>query len=110
MAVAALLDEETKVAGLPPRINDIPVLPLARLIHFVHSHNIKYAVLTVTDGHAQRVLDEAIISGIRGILNLSGHELKAPRACTLHSVSLCSEIENLIFFTQQKLKAVCQQR
>jgi redox-sensing transcriptional repressor len=105
ISVTAVFDEGKKASALPSRIEGVPVLPFSKLIAFVRSQDIKYCVIAATGGNAQRMLDEAVLSGIRGILNLTPFELKAPRTCTMIPVNLVAEIENLIFFTQQKLKS-----
>jgi redox-sensing transcriptional repressor len=102
IAVTAFFEEDKTARERSSPIKDAPVLPLSRLIRHVRSSNVRYAILAVTDNRAQRFLDEAVLAGIRGFFNLSGRELKAPRACVLHSVNLTAEIENLIFFTQRK--------
>jgi redox-sensing transcriptional repressor len=107
IAVAAIVDREEKIKSLPEQIEGIPLLPLARLIPLVRVQNLKYCILTEVGPYAQRLLDEAIVAGIRGVLNLSPFELKAPKACTLNAINLVAEIENMIYFTQQKLKSAC---
>jgi redox-sensing transcriptional repressor len=102
VSVSAIFDEAKKISGLPAQIGDVAVLPISKLVAFVRSENIKYCVVAATDNSAQQMLDEAIISGIRGVLNFTPFELKVPKSCTINSVNLVAEIENLVFFTQQK--------
>jgi len=102
--VSAIFEEEKKTPGLPAQIEGIPILPISKLVAFVRSECIRYCVVAATDNSAQRMLDEAIISGVRGVLNLTPFELKVPKSCTMNSVNLVAEIENLVFFTQNKIK------
>jgi len=105
-SIAALFEEDSRLEAIPVKINEVPVFPISKLITFIGSEKIKYAIIAVTDDHAQRILDEAVLSGIKGALNLSGRELKSPRAFTINSVNIVSEMENLIFFTQNKSKSI----
>lgn len=75
----------------------IPVKPLKKIVRFVADNNIKFGIITTPGYKAQRELDLLIMAGIKGVLNLSGVELKSPKRCIVNSISVVREFEKLIY-------------
>jgi redox-sensing transcriptional repressor len=92
--------------GSPQRLRDaaamlrIPVLPLNQLIAFVKQHGIRVGIIATTDGSAQRILDEMVLAGIQGVLNLSPMELKSPKSCYVSTVNIFYEFEKVLYFVR----------
>jgi len=78
--------------------NAIPVLPLEQITTFIERNKIKIAILCVPDIAAQQTLDILVNAGIKGVLNFTPTELKAPARCVINNVNLAVELENLIYF------------
>lgn len=78
--------------------NAIPVLPLEQITTFIERNKIKIAILCVPDVAAQQTLDILVNAGIKGVLNFTPTELKAPARCVINNVNLAVELENLIYF------------
>lgn len=85
--------------------NAIPVLPLDRMNGFIRSNGIRTAILCVPDIAAQQSLDILVGAGIKGVLNFTPTELKAPVECIINNVNLAVELENLIYFVNVARKA-----
>jgi len=48
------------------------------------------------------MLDMLILAGIKGVLNLSGVELKSSRNCIVNSVNVIQEFERLAYFVYHR--------
>lgn len=77
-----------------------PILPMAELPEFVHSHAVKMAILTVPTIVAQEVTNELVRTGITGILNFAPIVLQVPEDVMVNNVNLAIELENLSYFIQ----------
>ncbi|MDF1547079.1 MAG: redox-sensing transcriptional repressor Rex [Bacteroidales bacterium] len=75
----------------------IPVFPNNKLEEFIHSNNIKTAVLAVPALSAQEVCNNLVSYGIRGILNFAPVNLKVEDNIVLNNVNLCSELTSVIY-------------
>lgn len=78
----------------------IPILPVSELSSFVSNNNIRIAILTTPDVEAQRMLDELIKLGVRGVLNFVPVRLNSNPGCVVHNVDLSAELEALLYFTK----------
>lgn len=86
---ASKLDREAK----------LPILPLEELKDFVEKNEIKFGIISVPDLVAQEVLELMSEAGIRGFLNFAPICLKEHPNCVVHNLSLETELENIIYFT-----------
>jgi redox-sensing transcriptional repressor len=76
----------------------VPILPITDMESFITKSGIKIAILSVPEVAAQSTLDLLVKSGIKGVLNFSPIQLKAPVECSISNVNLEVELENLIYF------------
>jgi redox-sensing transcriptional repressor len=81
----------------------IPVVPITEMDTFVKNADIKIAILCVPEIAAQTTFDMMIKAGIKGVLNFSPIQLKAPGDCIVSNVNLEEELENLIYFVNAKM-------
>ncbi len=75
----------------------IPVLHLRQLPDFVREHDIQVAILTVPEPAAADVFVQLADAGVRGVLNFSPVQLKAPSTLHVHNIHIPLEIENLFY-------------
>ena len=80
-------------------------MPITELGSYVAKNEISIAILCVPDMAAQNTLDSMVIAGIRGVLNFSSMQLKAPESCHVSNVNLAVELENLIYFVNARERA-----
>jgi len=78
---------------------DVPILPLEELNDFALKHSIRFGIIAVPETSAQDVLAAMLNAGIRGVLNFAPICLKAPAGCVVRNLSLETELENVIYFT-----------
>jgi redox-sensing transcriptional repressor len=81
----------------------IPVLPFTEMDPYLKKSDIKIGILCVPEIAAQATFDAMIKAGIKGVLNFSPIQLKAPGDCIVSNVNLEEELENLIYFVNAKM-------
>ncbi|MFP4417126.1 MAG: redox-sensing transcriptional repressor Rex [Chitinivibrionales bacterium] len=88
--------------------DSVPVLHLDQIDGFVKEHKIKIGIIAVPDVAAQATLEQMTAAGIKGVLNFSPIQLKAPDGCVVNNVNLELELENLIYFVNAMEKTGVQ--
>ena len=78
---------------------EVPILPPEELNEFIVNNSIRFGIITVPEIGAQDVLEAMLNAGIKGILNFAPICLKAPAGCVVRNLSLETELENVIYFT-----------
>ncbi|MFL5577495.1 MAG: redox-sensing transcriptional repressor Rex [Gemmatimonadaceae bacterium] len=73
------------------------VRDMAHLPHDALRERPEIAVLTIPGEDAQRVVDEVVAAGIRGILNFAPAQLHVPPTVMLKNVNMAMELEGLSF-------------
>jgi redox-sensing transcriptional repressor len=83
----------------------IPVYSLSRLKEIIDRFKVKVAILAVPEISAQEVTDEVVHLGIKGIVNFAPVLLKVPADVIINNVNLCNELESVIYYVHQQIKA-----
>ena len=63
---------------------------------------IDIAVIAVPAPHAQAVVDQVVVAGVKAILNFSPGALKVPEGVKLKNVDLTVSLESLSFYLAQE--------
>jgi redox-sensing transcriptional repressor len=85
--------------------SDIPVYSLSRLKEIIDRFKVKVAILAVPEISVQEVTDELVRLGIKGIVNFAPVLLKVPQDVIINNVNLCNELESVIYYVHQQIKA-----
>lgn len=85
---------------------EVPVLPIEELKNFISTNGIKFGIIAVPDFAAQQALEMMTGAGIKGILNFAPICLKEPAGCMVSNLSLETELENIIYFTNATGKSM----
>jgi redox-sensing transcriptional repressor len=85
--------------------SDIPVYAMSRLKEIIDRFKVRVAILAVPEISAQEVSDELIKHGIKGIVNFAPVLLKVPADIVVNNVNLCDELESVIYYVHNILKA-----
>jgi redox-sensing transcriptional repressor len=85
--------------------SDIPVYTMSRLKEIIDRFKVKVAILAVPEISAQEVADELIRLGIKGIVNFAPVLLKVPPDIVVNNVNLSDELESVIYYVHNLLKA-----
>lgn len=83
----------------------IPVYDMSRLREIIERFKVHVAILAVPEISAQEVTDEMIKYGIKGIINFAPALLKVPGDVVVNNVNLCDELESVIYYVHNILKA-----
>ncbi|MDD5614043.1 MAG: redox-sensing transcriptional repressor Rex, partial [Candidatus Omnitrophica bacterium] len=78
--------------------SNVPILAMDNIGEYIKEHSIKLAIIATPDIAAQQVLDIAVSSGVRGVLNFAPIRLKTKRDCVVSNVNLVLELETVIYF------------
>jgi redox-sensing transcriptional repressor len=98
LSITAAFDGQDRPSSVKTSGLGIPLLPIEKLINYVAENSIKFGIIATQGKDAQRMLDMLVMAGIKGVLNLSGVEIKAPKRCFITSVSVVREFEKLVYF------------
>ncbi|MBI4578352.1 MAG: redox-sensing transcriptional repressor Rex [Planctomycetes bacterium] len=96
--IVAVFDNDPKVVGR--RIGGatgVEVLPPDRLADTVRERGVELGILAVPADVAQRVADQLVEAGIKGILNFAPTSITVPDTIPLGSVDLSVHLEQLAF-------------
>ncbi|MCJ7448811.1 MAG: redox-sensing transcriptional repressor Rex [Bacteroidales bacterium] len=85
--------------------SDLPVYSMSRLKEIIDRFRVKVAILAVPEISAQQVADELIRYGIKGIVNFAPVLLKVPSDVIINNVNLCDELESVIYYVHNLIKA-----
>jgi len=85
--------------------SDIPVYTMNRLKEIIDRFKVKVAIVAVPEISAQEVTDELIRHGIKGIVNFAPVLLKVPPEIVVNNVNLSDELESVIYYVHNLLKA-----
>jgi redox-sensing transcriptional repressor len=85
--------------------SEIPVYSMNRLKEIVDRFRVKVAILAVPEISAQEVTDELVRMGISGIVNFAPVLLKVPKNVVVNNVNLGDELESVIYYVHNMMKA-----
>jgi redox-sensing transcriptional repressor len=85
--------------------SDLPVYPVARLKEIIERYKVMVAIIAVPEISAQGIADDLVRHGIRGIINFAPVMLRVPPDIVVNNVNLCDELESVIFYVHNQLKA-----
>lgn len=77
--------------------SEIPVYTMERLKEIIDRFCVQAAIIAVPDIAAQRVCDQLVEYGIKGIINFAPVILKVPDVIIINNVNLSDEIESVIY-------------
>ena len=102
--VVAIFDNDPKKLG--QTYQGVTVEPLDALRKSVAAHKTSLALLCVPAESAQRVAEQMVAAGIRGILNFAPVPLALPPNVSVTAVDLSIQLENLAYKVQGSLDDV----
>jgi redox-sensing transcriptional repressor len=98
--ITALFDTLKEKVGQESR-GGVPIYDIRELKRVVKKDRLDIAVIAVPAPHAQPVVDQVVVAGIKAILNFSPGALKVPDDVKLKSVDLTVSLESLSFYLAQ---------
>lgn len=93
--IIGLFDANPKIVGNV--INDVEVMDSAGLEEYVRREKIDIGIICVNRENAQKVADELVAGGVKGIWNFAPIDLDIPENVALESVHLSDSLHALSF-------------
>ena len=93
--IIGLFDANPKIVGNV--INDVEVMDSADLEEYVRREKIDIGIICVNRENAQKVADELVAGGVKGIWNFAPIDLSIPENVALESVHLSDSLHALSF-------------
>jgi len=78
----------------------IPTFHSKEIPKVVKKENVHIGIITVPEVAAQEVCNTMVKAGIKGILNFAPVMLKAPSDVVVQNISVCGELEALVYVTE----------
>ena len=94
--VAAFDNDPNKIGSILP--SGLVIEPVSGLEQRVRELRIQIGVITTPPDSAQRVADQLMDFGLRGILNFSPTQVKVPEGCIVENVDFAVRFENLAYY------------
>jgi len=88
--LAAIFDADQSVVD--KQIDGITVRPIEELADFVINNKVNLGVITAPKQHAQRIADELVLLGVRGIWNFAPVDVVARRGVCVENVHLSDSL------------------
>lgn len=76
----------------------IPIYPAEDMMTQLKEQQIDVVILTVPGDKAQKVTDQLVESGVKGILNFTPVRLSVPKGVQVQNIDLTNELQTLIYF------------
>ena len=70
----------------------------------IREQQIQIAILTVPAPVAQKITDEIIAAGIKGIMNFTPIRLSAPAGIQIQTLDMATELQTLVYFLHSEEK------
>lgn len=93
---------DTDVNKIGKTRKGILIEDVKNLRQVVRKNNIRVAIISTPPEAAQKITDELVAAGIRGILNFTSTVLRVPDYVSVSNVDMACELESLIFFAKKK--------
>ena len=94
--ILAAFDSDTDQVG--DVVGGLTVMPMARLRQTLERENIAIAIVAVPAQEAQRVIDELIEQGVRGILNYAPIAPKVPMEVVLRNIDPVLSLQSMTYY------------
>lgn len=105
--VAAFDDDPAKADRL---INGVPCFPMDSVEEVVKRDHISIAILCVPGTAAQRVTNQLVKAGVKGLLNFAPVPIRIPVGVALEEIDLTNALERVAFFTDNRANAPKEKR
>lgn len=76
----------------------IPIYPAEEMTTQLKEQQIDVVILTVPGAKAQKVTDQLVEAGVKGILNFTPVRLSVPKDVQVQNINLTNELQTLIYF------------
>jgi redox-sensing transcriptional repressor len=99
-AIVAAFDTDSRKAGTT--VNGVEVHPFESLQDMAREKDIRMAILAVPAREAQKVAEQVVAAGVKGILNFAPVHLRLPKEAKVRNIDMTIEIERLSFLVSRE--------
>ncbi|GAX89770.1 redox-sensing transcriptional repressor Rex [Effusibacillus lacus] len=96
LKIVAIFDASQHKVGT--KVGSLEVLPIEMLPKTVKELDIKMGIITVPATEAQKVADQMVQAGIKGILNFAPVILRVPLDVPIRNADVTTELESLAYY------------
>ena len=96
MTITEAFDVKEDVIG--QKIGNVIVKDNDELVTTLKKEEIDVVILTTPERVAQKVADELVQAGVKGILNFTPGRINTPSDVQVHQIDLGIELQSLLFF------------
>jgi redox-sensing transcriptional repressor len=93
--ICAIFDADARVVG--ERVGRLSVRPMKDLNDVICGQDVDVGIVAVPPAAAQEVADRLILSGVRGILNMTSAHVLAPRKISVVDVRVVACLQELVY-------------
>ena len=93
--MSGIFDANPKLVGI--KIRDIEIREIDTLNQFLKNHKIDIGIICVPKINAQKVCDEMVDGGVKGIWNFAPVDLSVPEDVKVENVHLSESLMTLIY-------------
>lgn len=93
--ISAAFDVNPKLIGSVQ--SNVPVYDMRQLQEQLKDQRIEIAIITVPATIAQKVVDELVQGGIKGIMNFTTVRISVPEGVRIQNIDLTNELQTLIY-------------
>ena len=83
-------------------VEGLPIYSMDDLATQIEQQRLEIVALTVPTEQAQKVADQLVDAGIKGILNFTPQLLQVPKSVQVQNVDLTGELQTLIYYVNQE--------
>ncbi|KRM24378.1 redox-sensing transcriptional repressor Rex [Latilactobacillus graminis] len=94
--ISAAFDVKPEMVGTIQ--TGVPVYSMDEMVEQLNNQQIEIVILTVPIEQAQKVTDELVSAGIKGIMNFTPIRISVPTNVRIQNVDLAKELQTLIYF------------
>ncbi|WP_018133284.1 redox-sensing transcriptional repressor Rex [Effusibacillus pohliae] len=98
LKIVAIFDAAEEKIG--SKVGSLDVLPVELLPQVVKELDIKMGIITVPAAEAQKVADQMVKAGIKGILNFAPVILRVPADIPIRNADVTTELESLAYYVE----------
>ncbi|GIM28488.1 redox-sensing transcriptional repressor Rex [Clostridium polyendosporum] len=100
--LSGIFDANPKLLGM--KIRDVEIQDIDNLGAFLHKNHIDIGILCVPKVNAQKICDELIVGGVKGIWNFAPIDLVAPEDVIIENVHLSESLLTLVYLLNESQK------
>lgn len=98
--IVAVFDADEQMIGRD--IGGAKVLPISKMAQFLRENKVDIGIIAVPKGHAQRIADELVSLGVRGIWNFAPVDVQVRRGVSVENVHLSDTLYILSYHMREQ--------